>query len=584
MSVTPEPEEVVLDKNTLVPIEHLANYCKYMNYSDPHYTYSCCTFKDGYRMFQCRVTIVNKTYCSYPEHCETMADAQKVAAALAINRLSLEEEIKKFPVCREDDVVIAGNLLDILKDYKHGISESAIPEYFRKKYEMSLPENWRNLLYKYSEFCVEDIAGRNIVYSKVSDRPISDVINDLDVTVFEQLQLPWGSEMWTIQITNPVSTTEIYGQIVGENYSQRLNMLMDDIEMATMNTMPPLVAIEEIQEGRIYLVTNNSNWSRVRVDSVDFNNQACRCFCIDTGEQEDYNELYECNQNYLKLPHQAICFSLAFLEDFEGNRYANQPLNDILSRSQFIARVMTTQKEFEINNNVEGEMPIKVILMNPEFPNLENNMNQTILETICNKTPPPQLERAALTLVKITYVSEGGDVFCQVKDVGLTGLTYIQRLTDSLIADEAKKHLRKPLETECPDIRYLIQDRSTGKWYRATPEVPVSLMNTVHRMYCIDFGFSMEVAEEDIYQLEPLSQALCKFPAMAIKCRLYQLQNMTEPIVARIKGLLSEDCECIMKVMVSTSVVPQVNCYMRHQGGTFFCVNESIKIEEELGR
>ncbi|XP_059611295.1 uncharacterized protein LOC132258169 [Phlebotomus argentipes] len=583
MPVTPEPEKVELDRNTTVPVKNLAAYCKFMGYAEPHYSYSCIKFKAGDKLFQCRVTICNKTYCSYPEHCESTANAQNVAAAAAIHRLILQDEIRKFPICQEDDVSIAERFIDILNEHPRGLLMTALPDYFRKKYGMTLSGNWPNILYNFDEFfSVEEIGGRNIVYSmSVSERPSSDLMNELDVTVFETLQLPWSQDMWKIQITNPVSTNEIYGQIVGEQYNKRLNTLMVDIEMTMMNKMPPVLHIDDIQVGRIYLVINNTNWSRVRVESIDRNNARFQCFCIDTGEQEMYTELYECSADYLKVPHQAICFSLAFLESFEGNPYVTQHLNTILAHKQFYARIMTKNEEFEMNSVPGEDVPIKVVLMDPVNPSLENNVNQQILQKICNETPAQELERSALNLVKITHVSDTGDIYCQLKQIGMN---YIQRQTDALVMDESKMDLRRPMESESSDIRYLIHDRDSDKWYRAVPDMQVSLMETSHKMYCIDYGFILEIPDEDIYQLEPLSQALSKFPALAIKCRLYQLQNMTESIVARIKGLLSEGSECILKVMVSTTSIPQVNCYMRYQDQSFFCINESIKIEEEFGR
>uniref|UniRef100_A0A1B0CFP4 HTH OST-type domain-containing protein n=1 Tax=Lutzomyia longipalpis TaxID=7200 RepID=A0A1B0CFP4_LUTLO len=586
MTVTPEPEKFVLNKDTTTPIQDLDVYCRMCDYTEPHYTYSCVTFKGGDRMFQCRVTINAMTYCSYPEHCNSIDDAQRVAALIAINRLLVEEEIKKYPVCREDDVSIAGKLVQTLKEYPHGIVEMAIPEYFRKDYGLSLPENWANILYKYDHFTVEEIGGRNIVYTEEisTSRPMSDLMNDLEISEFEALELPWSLDKWTIQITNPVSTTEIYGRIVGEKYSKRLDALLVDIEMAMMTQTPPIVRCEDVQEGRIYLVTHSTIWCRVRVEAIDHENARHHCFCIDTGEQDVYTELYECSPEYLKLPHQAICFSLAFLENFEGNPYVKQHLDSIFLRSprpHFLARVLTKQEEFEQHSNLESDMPINVVLMNADCPSLENNVNQVICRRYAMRHRHHSSSATALTLVKITHVSQSGDVFCQVKNIGLN---YIQRLTDSLVNDQSKMKLRRSLESTDNDIRYLIVDRSTDKWYRATPEGPINLKDTTHRMFCIDFGFVLDVHVNDISQLEPLSQALCRFPALAIKCRLYGLQNMTPPIVSRIKGLLSEDSECIMKVMVSISAVPQVNCYMRHQGGTFFCINESIKIEEELVR
>ncbi|GAB0093586.1 hypothetical protein DMENIID0001_087460 [Sergentomyia squamirostris] len=575
--VAEEPEVFTLSHQTRTPIEDLEKYCKNMHYSNVNYSYSCVRFKGGETMFQCRVTILNKTYCTYPQHCKSFEEAQTAGARLAIQKILKEEEIKQYPICREDDVTIAEKLLEILDDFDTGLIDTAIPDQFRTKFGLSLPENWLSLLYKYNWFSVEEISNKRIVYVKFITRP--DLLQEMDVTVFEPLQLPWAEKEWTIQITNAIATTEIYGRIIGDQYSKRLHSLLDDIEMAMMTTKMSPEAHEDIQEGQIYLVTNDTNWSRVKVEVIDQENQSYHCFCIDSGEQEVYTKLYKCSQEYLKLPNQAIRFSLSCLKDFKGNPYVKPHLDAILAHSHFVAKVLTKRDEFEENN---GEEPIEVVLMNPDSPQLEGNINQIILEKVCNETPAPQLERSAISYVKITHVSDEGDVFCQMKDIEI-GLNYIQRLIDNVVIDEAKFPLRKSIEREDPSIRYLIRDSNSGRWYRAIPATPVSLKKSNHQMYCIDFGFILDVSRDDICQLEPLSQALCNFPALAIKCRLYGLPELSGPIVSRIKGLLSEDSECFMKAMVSTSQVFQVNCYMRHEGG-FFCINESIKIGEELER
>ncbi|GAB0093587.1 uncharacterized protein DMENIID0001_087500 [Sergentomyia squamirostris] len=557
---TPDPEIFVLNNDTQTPIEDLEKYCRYIKYNEPEYKFSCVTLR-GRKIFQCRVILSNKSFSTHSEHSSKL-EAQTAGAQIAIQELIKKKDLmKKYPLCcNKDD--IAGYIKEMLKFYPDGVLEAAIPDYFRKRFNMILPENWLDLISTCNSITVEKIGNRKFIYPKNSN--------------ISGLHLPWAMEEWKIKITNAVSTTKVYGRII-DQYSNRFDSLMKDIKMTEMTSQPH----DEVQEGQIYLVMNDTNWIRVKVEVIDQENQSYHCFCIDSGEQEVYTELYECSQEYLKFPNQAIKFSLVFLKDLEGHPFVKPHLDEILVHSQFLAKVLTKQDEFEENN---GVVPIEVVLMNPNSPDLDVNINQIILEKVCNETPAPQLKRSSISCVKITHVSDDGDVFCQMKEFD-TGLNYIQRLIDNVVIHESKISLSRTIEREDPSIRYLIRDRTSGKWYRAVPVTPVSLMKFHHRMYCIDYGFILDVPCEDICQLEPLSKVLYNFPALAIECRLYGLQSLSTASLLRIKALLfenAEDSECVLKMMVSTSSIPQVNCYQLHKNG--FCINESVQIHEEIER
>ena len=101
-------------------------------------------------------------------------------------------------------------------------------------------------------------------------------------------------------------------------------------------------------------------------------------------------------------------------------------------------------------------------------------------------------------------------------------------------------------------------------------------------MFCIDYGFSKVVSEKDMYQIEPLSMALNKYPALSVKCRLYNIPPITENVLARVKGLLAPDSTTLVKMTVQGSV-PQVNMYKRlDTNQIMFCVNETLRVEHEL--
>ena len=65
-------------------------------------------------------------------------------------------------------------------------------------------------------------------------------------------------------------------------------------------------------------------------------------------------------------------------------------------------------------------------------------------------------------------------------------------------------------------------------------------------MYCVDIGRTKSTNISKIFLIESLSMALSKFPAQAIKVRLHNIPDITPNIVARIRGLLPNNCEALV--------------------------------------
>lgn len=269
-------------------------------------------------------------------------------------------------------------------------------------------------------------------------------------------------------------------------------------------------------------------------------------------------------------------FSLYGLEGFEDNPHAKSHLDKILAGKTVVAEVISRREEYD-----EGQK-IKALLFDTSGEE-DINLVEQLLTDICAATPPPQLERAGVTHVTISHISDGGEVYCQIRN---SGIGYIKKLIDSVVGnrDALDRHrgLRdSPTTSYDGPHRYLIFDRLSASWFRATVAEKRPL-NKEHKMMCIDFGCSKVVADRDIYLIEPLSMALSKYPPLAVKCRLFNIPPVTENVVARMKGLLTSDSATLMKMAIQGSV-PHVNVYKRLEtNNIMFCVNETLRMEQEL--
>lgn len=94
---------------------------------------------------------------------------------------------------------------------------------------MSLPENWNHILIKYEEmFSISVSNDIRIIHPNMTS--CSTPFDDIDTTTITKstlavkyvpnnLILPWNERHWNVFITNPTSTVEVYGRIIGPEYS-----------------------------------------------------------------------------------------------------------------------------------------------------------------------------------------------------------------------------------------------------------------------------------------------------------------------------------------------------------------------------
>lgn len=588
---TPTPPLPTVNANTLSPtgvegnqIEELRRLCDAMNIEDLKYE----LFRKG-ETVACRV-FVNKHayYASLADECRDELTAKCVASQNALHALHGELDRKKFPVCPDDDYTVAGMIYEMLRSYSQGVFERVIPEYFQKVYGLSLPDHWTGIIGSYSKYftvergisqCFLVFANEGTGTGTNSESGANDSMATAthpDGGEVEKLGLPWTEKYWNVYISNPASTTTVWARIIGEEYSNRMDAMMTDIELCMISDQKKANVIEL---RRVYLVEAASCWYRVRCQQMDFENNRALCFFIDIGEEEWFkmDQLFVCESTFLKLPPQVLMLSLYGLDGFEDNPHAKPHLEKVLAGKTAVAEVISRPEEYE-----EGQR-IKALLFDTSGEE-DVNLVELLLTEICAATPPPHLERAGVTDVKISHISDEGDVYCQIRN---SGIGYIQKLTDSVICNrealDRHQGLAEGSSSGAGDssARFLIYDRLSASWFRATVEERRPL-NKEHKMFCIDFGCSKVVCEKDIHLIEPLSMALNKYPPLAVKCRLFNIPTVTETVVARMKALLAPDTTTLVKMSMQGSV-PQVIIYKRLEtNDIMFCVNETLRVEQEL--
>lgn len=257
----------------------------------------------------------------------------------------------------------------------------------------------------------------------VSSGLLHNMASSFDITI-PALTLPWAEKYWNLYITHCVSTIEIWGRIFGKDYSDQFDNLLTDIDMYMLTNKSRPVSVLPKQ---VYLVCVSDCWHRVRLEEVDKVNGVGLCFFIDFGDQDwlAVNQLHICEKQFLKLPPQAVHFSLYGLEDFAGNPNAKRHLDATLELKSLVADILTKEEQIiDTNDDVIGGLNKKIQVVVYDTSSDEDvNLNSLILNSIVDDTPAPEIKSNGLVNAVITYVTEAGDLYLQVRS---SDLQYIQ--------------------------------------------------------------------------------------------------------------------------------------------------------------
>lgn len=101
----------------------------------------------------------------------------------------------------------------------------------REKYDMTLPDGWMNIiednphLFSIAKDSLMDRVYPNLQHRKIDNGTQSQKVKDLD-----ELMLPWNDKHWNIFITSVSSTVDIWGRLIGPEYSVNKHSNLFEIE------------------------------------------------------------------------------------------------------------------------------------------------------------------------------------------------------------------------------------------------------------------------------------------------------------------------------------------------------------------
>lgn len=485
---------------------------------------------------------------------------------------------KICPVVQEESHTLAMRLYDLLLKYPGGVVEKHLPVVYQKATGNALPDNWVSVVTTYSRlFAIESNPLAHVVYA-------IEIIGDVefqpdDGDAAAELQLPWTAPHWNLYITHVASTVMIYARLIGGEFSARLDGLSADIEQF-MEVVENRRAAEEVTVDGVYLVEKEKSWYRVRCREVNEKDEKFQAFFIDHGIEEwlPMGKAIVCENKFMALPAQAILFSLFGLQSMDENPHAPAILQRRLSEQSVVAEILTRAEDY-----VEGAT-ISAVFWDTTG-EVDLNLDEVLHDEICSAGTQPQLKVDGFTQVVITHVSDNGIIHCLVPG---NGVEYVNKMVDKLAQNEELLSQHRGLRetVSCGNnsaTRYLVRDAETNKWYRALLKVRHP-QTSQHIMLCLDTGFCLRVDEKDVYHLDPLSTALSRYPAMALRIEMYNIPKFSPQVVARLKGLLQPGSSGLVKVVSEGGATgPVVNLYQRlTEKKMIVSINDTLRMESDL--
>lgn len=320
-------------------------------------------------------------------------------------------------------------------------------------------------------------------------------------------------------------------------------------------------------------MNDTNSWHRIRVDDIDVTNDEFECFFIDRGQRKimKKNQLFFCPSAFLTLPPQAVCFSIAGLEEYTNHPYASGTLNKYFSNDtnkQIVVRSFNANTQCRMEN------------IPAEFFEIVDGKSIdcaiAILTAITESTPKPAFIENVPTTPRVSHVSDNGIVYFQLDH---RSLKYVNESIQML--DECMQLLTNYDFTSADAV--LVYDDVEKRLFRAKiTDVLPSTKNYFTCLY-IDYGYIRSVPSSRIYNLKMSSVALYTYPNQAVPARLKELTEFDDFTLNRLRGILCGRAKIVAKPIDIHGLIATVEVFKReYPSGHMVSINDWIRMEAEL--
>ncbi|KAL7026452.1 hypothetical protein ACKWTF_013918 [Chironomus riparius] len=529
--------------------DKLIKYCQMMSIDAPELKFLDNPLTKG--SLTCQVTINGKTYMSYNDFSPSKAEAQEACCKVAVNEIKREEDLARNPLDLSNDFDLAQKIWSMIRNSIGGVFSKHIANLYIENYKLSLPENWNQIVKFFDRqlFTFEMISCNEEIIFAIGDGSIDRPLTPNNPTQnIPELVYPWKDKLWNIFVTSAFSPNEICGRLIGAEYSDALDKLLNDIEIFMMSNKERAM---EIKANHIYLTSIESCWHRIKV--IEMAEKEANCICIDNGDIEwiPFNDIFVCKPEFLIIAAQAFKLSLFGLEEFENDpNIIQQTLFEPFIYKSLVAEIMMNQEYYEANRT----KPIKMILYDTSTDD-DVNLNEILMNSILKSVQPPTLNQKDSNQIVITHIGDDA-IYCQL----LKSYSYIQQLINNISKDDINQYRGPYADKSDKKKVYLVYNDKLKNWFRA--RVDKLIDNDSILMFLIDHGYKIIVRNQDIYRLDKVSYVLSLYPTQVIKMGLFGV-TFTDDVRKRLLGILPSGRTVFAKVVsIASGNFPQVNLFM----------------------
>lgn len=237
------PEDIKAASNVNIPdtwyltagsnYDKLVKYCQIKSIEAPELKFLNNRLAKG--SFACQVTINGKTYSSYNDFFPSKLEAQEACCKVAVDELKREEELSQNPLDISNDFEVAQKIWLMIRSSIGGVFFKHISNLYIETYKLSLPENWTQMVKQYTGqlFNVEINAFNEEILFATGDGNVDHPVTPCETAQkIPQLEYPWKGKLWNVFVTSAFSPNEVCGRLIGTDYSDALDKLLNEIEVS----------------------------------------------------------------------------------------------------------------------------------------------------------------------------------------------------------------------------------------------------------------------------------------------------------------------------------------------------------------
>lgn len=300
-------------------VEKVEWTCRKLGLPQPVFKVHDIRPKRGPVCYDCTVK-VGTTYSatSYPDSSPSEELAKEVASMKLLNMIESSDACGK-PTSSSSGALAF--LTELVAEHEAGLWANIVPHMYREKYGENLPSNWQELV----ENCphiIKDSVVNGLLVLLPNNEEVVPPPSEIDYSVADDtidselppLKFP-EDDFWNVFVTVANSTLEIWLRIIGPEYSDSFESLLQDMA-AYYEHSGTLVHKSMLIKNAWYAVNlEDGGWQRAKIMEIE--EDTATVFLGDHGDDDavDIHQIKILEPQFRKLPAQAILSRLEGAEE-----------------------------------------------------------------------------------------------------------------------------------------------------------------------------------------------------------------------------------------------------------------------------